>query len=220
VSITRLFASSLSSKLSNQYNLAPTFFTAGIYVLLGRFIQILGRESSILKPSLYLWIFCTCDIVSLVIQAIGGGMASSEADKVNGDTATGTHIMVAGIIFQLFSITIFVFFAADFILRTMRHKLLQSLTGSIVPLLGAMIFSVLCIYVRSIYRTIELLQGWHGFLITHEKYFIALDGAMMVAAVVVFNVIHPGWLLPDQHKSSKPERDYASDEIEMNRPMS
>ncbi|CEJ56218.1 hypothetical protein PMG11_02435 [Penicillium brasilianum] len=200
--------------------IAPTFFTAGIYVLLGRFIQILGRESSILTPSLYLWIFCTCDILSLVIQAIGGGMASSEADKVNGDTATGTHIMVAGIIFQLFSITIFVFFAADFILRTLRNKLLQSLTGSIVPLLGAMIFSVLCIYVRSIYRTIELLQGWDGFLITHEKYFIALDGAMMVAAVVVFNVIHPGWLLPEQHKSARPKRDYASDEIEMNRPMS
>jgi hypothetical protein len=204
----------LTSHIPNHYNIAPTFFTAGIYVLLGRFIQILGRESSMLKPSLYLWIFCTCDIVSLVIQAIGGGMASSEADKVNGDTAPGTHIMVAGIIFQLFSITIFVIFAADFVVRTMRNRLLQSLTGSIVPLLGAMIFSVLCIYIRSIYRTIELLQGWHGFLITHEKYFIALDGAMMVAAVVVFNIIHPGWLLPD-HKPAGRKRDDVSDDIEM-----
>lgn len=172
-----------------------------------------------LKPSLYLWIFCTCDIVSLVIQAIGGGMASAEADKVNGNTATGTNIMVAGIIFQLVSITIFVVCAVDFVIRTMRHKLLQSLTGSIVPLLGAMIFSVLCIYVRSIYRTIELLQGWRGYLITHEEYFVALDGAMMVAAVVVFNVVHPGWLLPDQDKPAGLKRDYASDEIEMNTPM-
>ncbi|KAJ5174544.1 uncharacterized protein N7482_000421 [Penicillium canariense] len=207
----------LPTDLANQHP-APTFFTAGIYVLLGRFIQILGRQSSILKPSLYLWIFCTCDIISLVVQAIGGGMASMEANKVNGDTATGTNIMVAGIIFQLVSITIFVFCAADFVRRTMRHQLLQSLTGSVVPLLGAMIFSVLCIYVRSIYRTIELLQGWSGFLITHENYFIALDGAMMVAAVVVFNVIHPGWLLPKSTKTLRLERDFASDEIEMNRP--
>jgi hypothetical protein len=78
---------------------------------------------------------------------------------------------------------------------------------------------VLCIYVRSIYRTIELLQGWKGYLITHEEYFVALDGAMMVAAVVVFNVVHPGWLLPDQEKPAGLKRDYASDEIEMNGPM-
>lgn len=175
---------------------APTFFTAGIYVLLGYFIKALGRDSSILSPSLYLWIFCTCDIISLVVQAIGGGLASVEADKINGNTDPGTYIMVAGIVFQLFSITIFVICAADFVRRTLSRGLFRRVTGSIAPLFGAMIFSVLCIYVRSIYRTIELAQGWDGYLITTQRYFIALDGAMMVASVVVFNVFHPGWLLP------------------------
>ncbi|CAI7580593.1 unnamed protein product [Penicillium glandicola] len=176
--------------------IAPTFFTAGIYILLGRFIQLLGRESSFIKPSLYLWIFCTCDVVSLVIQAIGGGMASGEADKVGGDTATGTHIMVAGIVFQLVSITIFVVCAVDFIRRTVRKRLLQSVTGSVMPLFAAMILSIVCIYIRSIYRTIELSQGWDGYLITHESYFVALDGVMMVISVGVFNLLHPGWMLP------------------------
>jgi hypothetical protein len=196
--------------------IAPTFFTAGIYVLLGEFIRRLGRQSSVLKPSLYLYIFVTCDIVSLVIQAIGGGMASGEATKVNGDTAPGTHIMVAGIVFQLFSVTIFVLCAADFIRRSMRHNLLQQLTGSVVPLLGAMILSVVCIYIRSIYRTIELSQGWSGYLITHESYFIGLDGAMMVVAVVVFNILHPGWLLPDGEKSNALKRMSSGDQVEMN----
>lgn len=125
--------------------------------------------------------------------------------------------MVAGIVFQLFSITIFVICAADFIRRTMRRRLLQQLTGSVIPLLGAMVLSVLCIYVRSIYRTIELLQGWKGFLITHEKYFIALDGAMMVVAVAVFNLLHPGWLLPGQEKTSQLKRETSADEVEMTR---
>lgn len=120
-------------------------------------------------------------------------MASGEADKIDGDTATGTHIMVAGIVFQLFSITIFVICAFDFIRRTMRRRLLDR---SIIPLFSAMILSIICIYVRSIYRTIELSEGWDGYLITHESYFIGLDGAMMVVAVAVFNVLHPGWLLP------------------------
>ncbi|THC91407.1 hypothetical protein EYZ11_009136 [Aspergillus tanneri] len=173
--------------------IAPTFFTAGIYLLLGRFIQVLGRESSILSPNLYLWIFCTCDVISLVIQAIGGGMASSEADKVGGDTAPGTHIMVAGIVFQMFSITVFVACAADFVRRVILHRLLPSTSVSIYPLFGAIVFSVLCIYVRSIYRTIELSEGWSGYLITMERYFIALDGAMMVLCVAIFNIFHPGW---------------------------
>ncbi|EAW21484.1 RTA1 domain-containing protein [Aspergillus fischeri NRRL 181] len=176
--------------------IAPTFFTAGIYVLLGRFITLLGRESSIISPNLYLWIFVTCDVISLVVQAIGGGMASAATNDVNGDTAPGTHIMVAGIVFQMASITVFVVLAADFVRRALRGRLVQSMTGSIVPLFGAMIFSVVCIYVRSIYRTIELSEGWSGYLITTERYFIALDGAMMVAAVVVFNVFHPGWMMP------------------------
>ncbi|KAJ5092793.1 hypothetical protein N7456_008654 [Penicillium angulare] len=194
--------------------IAPTFFTAGIYVLLGRFIQILGPESSIIKPSLYLWVFCTCDVLSLVIQAVGGGLASAEVNKVNGNTKPGTHIMVAGIVFQLFSITIFVICATDFVRRTLRRRLLQSMTGTIVPLLAAMVFSVLCIYARSVYRTIELSQGWSGYLITHERYFIALDGAMMVAAVVVFNFVHPGWFLPkDDYKHED-----ATDEFEITRP--
>lgn len=144
-------------------------------------------------------------------------MASAEANKVNGDTAPGTHIMVAGIVFQLFSITIFVVCAADFIRRTMRRRLLQQLTGSVIPLLGAMILSVLCIYVRSIYRTIELSQGWSGFLITHEKYFLALDGAMMIVAVAVFNILHPGWLLPSREKTRTLKRETSTDEVKMNR---
>ncbi|KAJ5155832.1 hypothetical protein N7492_008635 [Penicillium capsulatum] len=198
--------------------IAPTFFTAGIYVLLGRFIQILGRESSILKPSWYLWIFCTCDVISLVIQAIGGGIASSESSKIDGDTAPGTHIMVAGIIFQLFSITVFVLCAADFIRRTMRGGMLQSLTGSVIPLLAAMVLSVVCIYIRSIYRTIELLQGWDGYLITHEPYFIGLDGAMMIVAVAVFNFIHPGWFLPNSKGDIVGKRETSSaDDYEMAR---
>jgi len=97
------------------------------------------------------------------VQVIGGGLASGEANKINDNTRPGTHIMVAGIVFQLFStITVFVFCAADFIRRTIRRHLLQSLSGSI-PLLGAMILSVICIYIQSIYRAIELSHGWSGF---------------------------------------------------------
>jgi hypothetical protein len=124
--------------------------------------------------------------------------------------------MVAGIVFQLFSITIFVICAADFVRRCIRLRLLQNLTGSAIPLFAATILSVVCIYIRSIYRTIELSQGWSGYLITHESYFIALDGAMMIVAVAVFNVLHPGWLLPQNRNSSNKPDASSVDEVQLN----
>lgn len=117
--------------------------------------------------------------------------------------------MVAGIVFQLFSITVFVACAADFVRRCIKHKLLRQTTGNIYPLFGAMIFSVICIYIRSIYRTIELSEGWDGYLITTERYFIALDGAMMVLAVAIFNIFHPGWMMPS-NKSMTFQRELGS----------
>lgn len=114
----------------------------------------------------------------------------------NKNTTPGTHIMIAGIVFQLASITVFVFFAVDFFRRVQRFHLLNSVQGSIMPLLIAMALSIAFIYARSIYRTIELAQGWTGFLITHEAYFIALDGSMMAPAVIIFNIIHPAWFMP------------------------
>ncbi|EXM13299.1 RTA-like protein [Fusarium oxysporum f. sp. vasinfectum] len=176
--------------------IAPVFFTAGVYIILGRLIQVFGRDCSILRPSLYLWIFCTCDVISLVVQAIGGGLASVEVNKVNGNTDPGTNTMVAGIVFQLASMSVFVALAIDFLIRSTRRGMLKSGKQSSIPILSAMTLSLLCIYLRSIYRTIELSQGWTGYLITHERYFIALDGAMMVIAVGIFNFIHPATFLP------------------------
>lgn len=59
--------------------------------------------------------------------------------------------------------------------------------------MAATSLSVICVVIRSIYRTIELSEGWTGFLITHESYFIGLDGVMMVMAVGVFNIVQPRW---------------------------
>lgn len=71
--------------------IAPVFFSAALYVLLGKLIRDLGRASSILSAKWYTIIFCTCDVVSLIIQAVGGAMASM-ADT-NEQQDRGTNIM-------------------------------------------------------------------------------------------------------------------------------
>lgn len=171
---------------------APVFFSAALYVLLGMLISLMGRTSSVLSPKWYAIIFCICDVISLVVQAVGGALASAAANTVGGDTAKGTNIMVGGIAFQLFTMTLFAVFGLDFLRRIRRAEPPRS----IKLVLLAMVVSFAMIYIRSIYRTIELAQGWFGHLITHEGYFIGLDAAVMVVAVGVFNFIDPAVLLP------------------------
>jgi hypothetical protein len=104
--------------------------------------------------------------------------------------------MVAGILFQLASIIVFSFLFVWVILKALRSHgevLRQKKTQYII---AATVFAVIVIVIRSIYRTIELLQGWTGYLITTERYFIVLDGAMMVLCVGVFNIIQPRWASP------------------------
>jgi hypothetical protein len=48
---------------------------------------------------------------------------------------------------------------------------------------------------RGIYRSIELLQGWTGYLNIHEAYVIGLDGVLMLTAVLALNMCNPGKLL-------------------------
>src|ERR1700712_3441958 len=69
-------------------------------------IPILGYNTSPLRPRLYLIIFMSVDFASLLLQAIGGGMAGAAFSR-HEDTATATTIMVSGIIFQLGSTCIF-----------------------------------------------------------------------------------------------------------------
>ncbi|KAK0727153.1 RTA1 like protein-domain-containing protein [Lasiosphaeria miniovina] len=183
--------------------IAPTFFAAALYVLLHNLITRLGRETSMLSPRMYAIVFCTCDVISLVVQAVGGAMASQAADSIDGNTAPGTNTMVAGIAFQLFTMSIFAVFVVDFLRRVQRisrrgpGEKRALLTRPIRLVLVAVFISFIMIYVRSIYRTIELAQGWTGNLITHEGYFIGLDATLMFIAVAVFLVFDPASLLRD-----------------------
>ncbi|KAG9050034.1 hypothetical protein FS837_008014 [Tulasnella sp. UAMH 9824] len=72
----------------------------------------------------------------------------------------------------------------------------QRVTRNIGLMLLGLVIATVFIYVRSIYRTIELLDGWNGPIITNETLFNVLDGMQILLAMVTLNVLHPGWLIP------------------------
>ena len=100
--------------------------------------------------------------------------------------------MVAGILFQLASTCIFVTLFEIVLLRSVntirgnRHLLTLSL--------GTML-TITCMVIRGVYRSMELLQGWRGYLITNERFAIALEGSLMSVALLNLNINHPSRLL-------------------------
>ena len=175
--------------------IAPIFFAAAIYLILARLIVRRGPQFSLLKPKAYLWVFCSCDFVSLFIQAAGGGLASAEANT-NKSTNPGTHFIVAGILFQLLSMSVFSACFAYFIYRS-KHIHTPRKEKLVI---GSMTLALVCVYIRSAYRTVELFQGWTGYLITHERFFVALDAAMITIAAWSLNILDPAVLLNEDDK--------------------
>lgn len=193
---------------------ALAFTTAGIYIILSVLIPIVGLHTSPLPPKPYLVIFMIVDFFSLLLQAIGGGMAVAAFTR-NTDTRPSTYIMVSGILFQLVSTCVFAtlfeipFFRASTTIRMNKHLLV---------ICSATMLSVTCMIIRGVYRSIELLQGWRGYLITNERFTIALDGTMMFIAVAIFNLCRPGDLFPKARATAQAQlQTLAEADIELER---
>jgi len=188
--------------------IAPTPFIAANFIILGKIVQRLGPAYSRLSPKWYSILFFTFDFISLVVQAVGGGMAATAADNAGADL--GAHIMLAGIVFQLVVIIAYSFCGIEFCLRYSRNSPITShsdkesnsdtsvrgiCTEKIKHLAYGMVFMTTCLFIRAIYRTVELSGGWSGRVISTEVYFNVLDGAMVVLAIYTMNLTHPGRLL-------------------------
>ncbi|KAK0201373.1 RTA1 like protein-domain-containing protein [Desarmillaria ectypa] len=220
------FWSSISPGLSNPFMIqitatiiGPTPLVAANFLILGAIIRILGPVYSRLSPRAYSIIFVSCDIVSLVVQGGGGGIASSASDRNDLQGAKlGSNVMLAGIVFQLVVITFYAILACEFLVRYKHNRPVSRLftrktrTDSLVTLsspnpsrgvmdtriktmIFALAFNTLCLFIRAIYRTIELADGWNGRIILTEVYFNVLDGAMVVLAIYTLNLAHPGFLI-------------------------
>jgi hypothetical protein len=121
-----------------------------------------------------------------------GGALASIASQSQKSADGGTRIMIIGVVFQLITMTIFAILAIVFARRATKI----GLPRHYVKLLFALLISYLAIYVRSVFRTIELAQGWTGYLMLHEGYFIGLDGCLMVIAGLIFLVFDPATTFP------------------------
>jgi hypothetical protein len=106
-----------------------------------------------------------------------------------------TSHRLGGIVFQLVAITMYTCLAAEFLLRFIKDKPIrpaepmpvsatsdsekgflptvnrQKLQGKLRKMVIGLCISTVVIFIRSVYRTIELADGWTGTVIRTQVYF-------------------------------------------------
>ncbi|KAK6464048.1 putative transporter or flippase transmembrane protein [Scheffersomyces coipomensis] len=254
---------SLNDMTNNNYflvqliclTIAPALLMGGIYFLFAQLVVIHGRQYSLLKPLWYSYLFIGCDILSLVIQAGGGAQASIASNNYQ-NAKPGTYTMIAGIAFQVLSMSVFSVFWYTFLTKIFfkhnfdtdleikggddlpveSHGYDQSYKKASIKNFLKLLFNtknanqykknhleqfynpkfakirvrklynyyafvislaVLCIYIRCIYRVVELAEGFSGYLITHEVYLMVLDAFMIAIAALLFVPFHPQLVIGD-----------------------
>lgn len=127
--------------------------------------------------------------VSSTDVSVGGGyQAAGTLDALN----TGATIIIVGLFIQLFCFGVFIIIAVSF--HRSIHKCPTGRSSSGVPWkkhMMALYLGSLLIMVRSVFRAIEYLQGFDGYLLSHEAYLYVFDAALMFIFMVLFNWIHP-----------------------------
>lgn len=199
--------------------IGPAFFTAAIYICLGRVIHIVGPEHSRISPKMYTYIFIGFDLLALILQAAGGALAATAKDHAG--SMQGADIMVGGLASQVVSMVFFMALWGDFILRARKAKLASFAQshGRYPELRGtrnfalfrwSLVVATVLIFIRCVYRVAELKDGFSGELANDEVAFMILEGPMIILAVTAMTIFHPGrtlgqaWASIGKHDGMRP----------------
>ncbi|KAI1010697.1 hypothetical protein LB503_004937 [Fusarium chuoi] len=170
---------------------APALFAASIYMELGRIVDLVDGDHYLYVRRRWLTrIFVIGDVLSFFMQGAGGGMMGS--DNTN-SRKLGGKLIVVGLFVQIVFFGCFVITAAMFHLRLCRHptqKVIADKPPYLRHLMALYITSIL-IFIRSLVRVIEFIQGFDGYIISHEIFIYLFDAVPMLAVMLIMNWIHP-----------------------------
>ncbi len=122
-------------------------------------------------------------------------MASTANTKSSLDT--GTHIMVAGLSFQVASLILFIGLCVDFAMAVRKAGIDNSVskvcrTKLFISFLWALGLATIAIFISSVFRVAELSKGFHGPLDNQEGTYMVLEGVMILIASISLTTFHPG----------------------------
>lgn len=177
----------------------PVFFAAIHFAVLGKVIQLFGREFTVVAPKVIIPFFVCLDVVSLVIQGAGSGIAATQ--EIDGkDPQGGSNVVVGGLSIQLLGYVLFDILAIIFATRAWRsgppYPPTKLWTDKTRTGLLAAFASALLVLLRSSFRTAEMAEGWDGYIAATEWYYYVFDATPVTIAVLLLAIWHPAQYLP------------------------
>ena len=173
-------------------------------MILGRLIRTLRADHLSLIPVKYVTkLFVTGDVISFSLQAGGGGIQAAGTLKM---FEIGEKIIIVGLFVQL---TIFGFFVVVSALfhRRMAAAVAQGEVKTEISIPWRRYLRVLyatsaLIWIRSVFRVVEYLQGNAGYLISHEVFLYIFDMLLMFAVMAILLIWYVEHL--ESKKSGRP----------------
>lgn len=187
--------------------IGPAFLTASIYLCLSRIIIVYSPGLSRLQPRTLSIMFMCFDLISLILQAAGGAIAAGADEGDQSQSNLGRNIMIAGLVWQVVSLGIFMLVWADYIWRLrktgdeMRNESLRHLRTGFKRFRYfqyALWLATILIFLRSVYRVVELQGGFNGTVANNEAAFMVFEGPMIILATLALTVFHPGYSFAGQ----------------------
>ncbi|OCT49939.1 parasitic phase-specific protein PSP-1 [Cladophialophora carrionii] len=183
--------------------IGPVFFSAAIYVLLAQIVEYICVKHSRFPPKYFYWIFIPCDILSLILQAVGGAMSSTS----NGRSQTGVDIALAGLILQVITLVAFAGLCVDYAVRSRSVWMAARWPQRFMLFCAFLTAATVLILLRCCYRVYELSEGYSrdSEALRDQPLFIALESVMVVLAAYCLIIAHPGLVFKtgDEHLASE-----------------
>ncbi|KAL3959860.1 hypothetical protein ACCO45_004977 [Purpureocillium lilacinum] len=185
--------------------IGPAFFSAAIYLTLSAIIVIYVPERARFRPQTYTYIFITFDLIALVLQAAGAASRPPLEPILPRNRAASTPWLPESP-WQVVSLALFGFLALDYWVRvTRRDPSVHEMNPMFEQLrrrrvfqpffLVAIFLAGIFIFVRSVFRCVELSDGFDSALANDEVTFMVLEGTMIILACVLMTVFHPGLII-------------------------
>ncbi|KAH8681072.1 RTA1 like protein-domain-containing protein [Xylariales sp. PMI_506] len=174
--------------------ITPVLTNAFVYMVFGRMVwnYTAGHQIWKIKAWHFSIVFVLLDAIALLIQIYG---AAKAATAVETDTSLdGLHVYMGGVAIQQVFILGFCLYAGK-LFAIMKRSPMSSENRNGLWLLKTLFAVLLLITLRIGFRLGEYSQGLQSTIPNHEAYQYCLDSLPMLAALVLFNIVHPGRIM-------------------------
>ncbi|EAW16826.1 RTA1 domain-containing protein [Aspergillus fischeri NRRL 181] len=179
--------------------IAPVFVCASLYMLLGKLET--SSDGGARKPAAFLrggsgrwlpWVFVTLDILAVLTQGSGSGIASS--GNWEGSTKdAGIGVLIGGLVLQVVTFATYLVIMVWFHWRARVEG--HQLPHGVRMVMRGVYIAGFFIMLRSIYRVFEFAFGIDSYTFTHEWPLYVLEAVPMLVALLVLGWFHPArWL--------------------------